>query len=102
MCGNNGEACACSTGTTKQDVHLHTDHGSAVHTELGVQGMTCSHCVSSVTEELSALPGVRGVKVDLAAGGISTVTVMSDDALDADQVSAAIDEAGYTLADLPR
>lgn len=102
MCGSNGEACACSSGTTKQDVQLQTSHASAVHTDLAVEGMTCSHCVASVTEELGALPGVRGVTVQLAAGGVSTVTVMSDGALDVDQVSAAIDEAGYALADLPR
>ncbi|KQY96321.1 hypothetical protein ASD19_10325 [Microbacterium sp. Root53] len=60
--------------------------------------MTCSHCVSSVTEELSALPGVQRVSVDLVAGGVSTVTVDSDAPLDADAVAAAVDEAGYTLA----
>lgn len=64
-----------------------------------VTGMTCGHCVSAVTAELTALPGVTGVSVDLDAGGASTVTVTSDTSLTADQVSAALDEAGnYRLA----
>nr|WP_203779500.1 cation transporter [Actinoplanes philippinensis] len=61
-----------------------------------VKGMTCSHCVQSVTQELSALPGVTAVEVDLASGG---VTVASDQALDDEAVRAAVDEAGYELAD---
>ena len=63
-----------------------------------VTGMTCGHCVSAVTEELAALPGVRDVDVDLDAGGVSTVRVRSEAPLDVAQVAAAVDEAGYTLA----
>ncbi|KHD73885.1 cation-transporting ATPase [Actinoplanes utahensis] len=61
-----------------------------------VKGMTCSHCVQSVTEELSALPGVTDVAVDLASGG---VTVASESPLSDEAVRAAVDEAGYELAD---
>jgi copper chaperone len=61
-----------------------------------VKGMTCSHCVQSVTQELSALPGVTDVQVDLASGG---VTVASDAPLSDEAVRAAVDEAGYELAD---
>ena len=60
-----------------------------------VTGMTCGHCVSSVTEEVSELPGVRSVQVDLDTG---RVTVTSDAPVDADQVRAAVEEAGYSLA----
>ncbi|HYO03288.1 MAG TPA: cation transporter [Mycobacterium sp.] len=59
-----------------------------------VTGMTCSHCVAAVSEELYALPGVTKVNVDLVAGGISTVTVSADTPLTPDQVAAALDEAG--------
>ncbi|MEU4636871.1 heavy-metal-associated domain-containing protein [Micromonospora chalcea] len=59
-----------------------------------VSGMTCGHCVNSVSTELSALPGVTGVQVDLAAG---RVTVTSQNPLDTDTVRAAVDEAGYDL-----
>jgi copper chaperone CopZ len=62
-----------------------------------VTGMTCAHCVSAVTTELSALPGVTAVDVDLQAGAITPITVTSTTELDPAAVAAAIDEAGYTL-----
>ena len=64
-----------------------------------VAGMTCGHCVSAVTEELTLLPGVRDVSVDLVADGTSSVHVVSASPLDDAQVRAAVDEAGYELAD---
>ncbi|NEM05559.1 heavy-metal-associated domain-containing protein [Geodermatophilus normandii] len=60
-----------------------------------VSGMTCQHCVSAVTEEVSGLPGVTDVQVDLAGGGL---TVTSDAPLDDDAVRAAVEEAGYEVA----
>lgn len=63
-------------------------------TTFTVKGMTCEHCVRSVTEELSALPGVRDVAVDLASG---RVAVESDTALSDEAVRAAVDEAGYQV-----
>jgi copper chaperone CopZ len=38
-----------------------------------VTGMTCGHCVASVTEEISELDGVTDVAVDLPTGAV-TVT----------------------------
>jgi copper chaperone len=64
-----------------------------------VTGITCGQCVDAVTGELSALPGVTAVNVDLVAGGTSTVTITSDTPIDHDQLAAALDEAGdYRLA----
>ncbi len=64
-----------------------------------VTGMTCGHCASAVTSELTSLDGVSDVQVALAAGGTSTVTVTSDQPLEDAQVAAALDEAGdYQLA----
>ncbi|MFG2110216.1 heavy-metal-associated domain-containing protein [Micromonospora sp. AP08] len=60
-----------------------------------VTGMTCEHCVRAVTEELSALPGVDEVRIDLATG---TATVTSAAPLPVESVRAAVDEAGYELA----
>jgi copper chaperone len=65
--------------------------------QFSVTGMTCGHCVSAVTEEISALDGVTGVTVELVAGGTSTVTVTSTTPLDTSAVAAAVDEAGYEL-----
>ncbi|MEZ7130574.1 heavy-metal-associated domain-containing protein [Nonomuraea sp. AD125B] len=64
-------------------------------TTYQVEGMTCGHCVSSVTEEVGKVAGVSGVEVDLASGA---VTVTSAAPLDADAVEAAVNEAGYELA----
>ena len=67
----------------------------AVTSTYTVTGMTCGHCVQAVTGELSALPGVADVQVDLASGA---VTVTSDAPLADESVRAAVDEAGYELA----
>lgn len=89
-------ACTCRTDARG---HTGTAVGSSADTAVDylVTGMTCSHCVASVTEELEALDGVKAVSVELNAGGTSTVTVSSAAPLDTDAVRAAIDEAGYSL-----
>ncbi|AHI23877.1 heavy-metal-associated domain-containing protein [Corynebacterium vitaeruminis] len=58
-----------------------------------VEGMTCQHCVASVTEEIEEVAGAQGVDVDLETG---RVTVTGEDFTDAD-IEAAIKEAGYSL-----
>lgn len=60
-----------------------------------VTGMTCGHCVASVTEEVGALPGVTDVQVELDAGRL---TVTGDAAQNTDAVRGAVEEAGYQLA----
>lgn len=60
-----------------------------------VNGMTCGHCVASVTEEVTKLDGVTAVDVDLASG---RVTVESDGPVDEAAFAAAVDEAGYTVS----
>jgi copper chaperone len=64
-------------------------------TSYTVVGMTCGHCVNAVTEEVSAVPGVTGVDVDLASGGL---TVTSDAPVDEAVVRAAVEEAGYEVS----
>lgn len=66
-------------------------------TTYGVTGMTCGHCVASVTEEIGRIPGADSVTVELVRGGVSTVTVVSEGTLDPAAVSAAVEEAGYEL-----
>ncbi|MEV0143865.1 MULTISPECIES: heavy metal-associated domain-containing protein [unclassified Nonomuraea] len=60
-----------------------------------VKGMTCGHCVSSVKEEVGEVPGVTDVEVDLATG---LLTVDSDAPIDAAQIVAAVEGAGYEVA----
>ena len=58
-----------------------------------VAGMTCSHCVASVSEEVAEVTGVDSVEVDLARGRL---TVSGDGVRDED-VRAAVAEAGYEV-----
>lgn len=59
-------------------------------------GMTCQHCVASVTKELSEIAHVTSVSVDLPSG---TVTVESDVPIPEDEIIAAIDKAGYSAVE---
>jgi copper chaperone len=70
---------------------------SATQTETRdytVNGMTCSHCVLSVQEEVSEIPGVSAVDVDLASGRLSVTGEQVGD----DAVREAVAEAGYEVA----
>ncbi len=60
-----------------------------------VTGMTCGHCVASVTEEVQEIPGVENVEVVLQTGNLS---VTSSEPVDDDAVKTAVEDAGYQLA----
>ena len=60
-----------------------------------VVGMTCGHCVASVTEEVQEIPGVEQVDVVLETGSL---TVTSAEPLDDATVRTAVEDAGYQLA----
>jgi copper ion binding protein len=60
-----------------------------------VVGMTCGHCVAAVEREVGAIDGVTDVTVDLPTGD---VVVASTRPITDDEMTAAIDEAGYELA----
>lgn len=70
------------------------DTGTTAATDYTVQGMTCNHCVMSVTEEVGEVAGVTGVDVDLATGRL---TVTSDGPVDDAAVRSAVKEAGYEV-----
>lgn len=57
-----------------------------------VAGMTCGHCVASVTREVSKLEGVTKVEIDLPTG---VVTVESKQSINPNAFAAAVKEAGY-------
>lgn len=63
-------------------------------TTYTVSGMTCGHCAAAVTAEVSKIPGVESVDVDVESG---RVDVRSGAPLPEDEVAAAVDEAGYLL-----
>ena len=92
MAQDTGCAC-CSPVSPATDAA--SIEGSAMNTQtFSVNGMTCGHCASAVTDEMKALPGVSNVDIQLVPEGASIVTVRSSEPLTDEQVSAALDEAG--------
>jgi copper chaperone len=69
----------------------------SVNTTVGISGMHCGHCVSSVTEELQEIEGVQNVVVELNKDGVSVATITSAAELDPKEISEAIAEAGYAV-----
>ena len=70
--------------------------------ELSINGMTCGHCVASVTEELSEVPGVLNVEVILNSGATSKATVVTNTELDDNALRDAGSEAGFELVGIAR
>ncbi|GIE36253.1 hypothetical protein Ait01nite_092980 [Actinoplanes italicus] len=90
MCGSD-TACACATTTPATEPATAPDDTRTVYQ---VAGMTCGGCAGRVSKQLTDVPGVRDVSVDVATGA---VTVTSAAALDDDSVAAAVAAAGYQL-----
>jgi copper chaperone len=63
---------------------------------IAVSGMTCEHCVRAVQAEIGQLAGVTQVEVDLDSG---RVTIAADPMPELAHLRAAVDAAGYELAD---
>ena len=64
---------------------------------VDVEGMTCQHCVKSVTSEVQGIPGVTEVSIALESEGTSHFTVTADAEVSPEALQAAIEEAGYTM-----
>lgn len=58
-----------------------------------VPAISCDHCVNAITGEVTKVPGVAKVDVDLTS---KTVTVVGD--ADDTAIRTAIDDAGYDVA----
>jgi copper chaperone len=84
----------CATDAAEAPAHAADKTGANVTASYKVAGMTCSHCASSVTAEVTKLPGVSKVEVDVASG---RVTVTSQAPLETESFVAAVDEAGYEV-----
>ena len=65
--------------------------------KLIIEGMSCRHCVSHVTEALEDIPGVESVTVDLE--NMSAEVELSRD-ISEEEFRFAIENAGYELTDL--
>ena len=63
-------------------------------TTLKIKGMSCQHCVMSVTKALNQLNGIKNVQIDLATGEVrfdNTKEVSSN------RIAKAIEDAGYEV-----
>lgn len=63
--------------------------------QYSVPDVSCEHCVSAITGELTKIEGVRDVRVDLEA---KTVTVDASESVPEDKIREGIDEAGFDIA----
>ncbi len=83
-------ACGCDTTTTSD-----ASSDASAETTYLVEGMTCSHCVASVREEVGEIAGVTVVDVELESGKL---VVSGEAAGDRDAIRAAVEAAGYQVA----
>jgi copper chaperone len=63
-------------------------------TTLKVKGMSCQHCVMSVTKALSQLEGIKNVQVDLAKGEVRFDNTKE---VTPHRIEKAIEGAGYEV-----
>ncbi len=97
-CGS--DSCGCGHGDAAESSAEAVAQVVATSTTVvGVTGMTCSHCVSSVGGMLAELPGVAKVDIDLRPDAVSFVTIDSTGPLDRERIREAVSAAGYTLTD---
>ena len=64
---------------------------------ITIEGMSCGHCVSSVTGAVSSLPGVADVAVSL--DDKNAVVTFDETAVPRSAISDVIEELGFTVKD---
>ncbi|NUW32646.1 heavy-metal-associated domain-containing protein [Nonomuraea sp. SMC257] len=84
-------ACACGTGEAATAT-VTADGGD--RSVYSVSGMTCGHCVSSVSTEIGGVSGVSGVAVELSTGAVTVSGAGFSD----EEIRAAVERAGYRLS----
>jgi copper ion binding protein len=63
---------------------------------IKIQGMTCQHCVRSVTKALTDIPGIKDLKVNLVKG---EATFENPQKVPVENIRKAIEDAGYQVVD---
>ncbi len=61
---------------------------------LKVKGMSCQHCVMSITKALGQLEGIQNLRVDLQKGEVRFDNTAS---VSMDRIERAITAAGYEV-----
>ena len=85
---------ACSSGTKKVE-EKSAAPVEIVETSLDIGGMTCDHCVASVTKGINELDGIESVTVTLDDS--TAVVKYNASALDIDDIKKAVEKRGYTV-----
>jgi len=62
--------------------------------KIKIHGMTCQHCVMSVTKALASLPGLKNIHVDLNKG---EATYENIGHVSQEVIKQAVEEAGYNV-----
>jgi copper chaperone len=62
--------------------------------KIKIQGMTCQHCVMSVTKALGSIPGIKNLRVDLVNG---EATFENTQNVSMSNIRKAVEEAGYKV-----
>lgn len=62
--------------------------------KIKIQGMSCQHCVMSVTKALGNLAGVKGLKVDLVKG---EATFDNTQNIPFEKICQVVEAAGYQV-----
>lgn len=61
--------------------------------ELKIEGMSCNHCVMAVKKELEKLNGLLVEKIKIGSAKVE----YDDSKISKEDISRAIDDAGYKL-----
>ena len=62
--------------------------------KIGIEGMSCGHCVKAVTNALEEIDGISGVQVSLED---KCATFEADESVTDDQIREVIAEEGYEV-----
>jgi copper chaperone len=62
--------------------------------KIRIEGMTCQHCVMSVTKALGGIPGIKNLRVDLVKG---EATFDNTQNVPVTNIRKAVEEAGYKV-----
>ena len=62
--------------------------------KIKIQGMTCQHCVMSVSKALNSIPGLKSLRVNLVTG---EATFENTQNISPEKIRQAVEDAGYKV-----
>ena len=64
--------------------------------KVKINGMTCQHCVMSVTKALTTIPGLTNIRVNLVKG---EATFENPQNISPEKIRKTVEDAGYKVAE---